>query len=265
MDEEGISLLACARCRGSLASTKRTCECMECGVRFDCGDFIDMLDATTTPEPTTMDQRIAESTLYARLYEKWWRPWFVRFTSGNDSNLLTGGFGSEYFVHKQSLGLDHIDGPWLDLSCGTGLFTRGIASSCPSQSVIGVDISIPMLEAAHAKNRAYDNVTLLRADAHELPLKSGVFSGVNNAGALHAYRAPEDVFREVRRVLRSGGVYVGSAFLQSSSFVRRRLASLVGIRTFDQRELAGWLSRVGFRDYEEAIFGDIIIFKVRKP
>jgi len=106
---------------------------------------------------------------------------------------------------------------------------------------------------------------LVRADAHALPFVDGAFGGVNNAGALHAYDDPELVFREVRRVLRSGGLYVGSTFAEAPSLLGRIAAHAAGIRRFESGELRAWLQRIGFSDYEDVRLGGAFVFRVRRP
>lgn len=206
-----------------------------------------------------------ESELVANLYERFWRPGFVRVMAGKGAAAGTGGFAGEFFIHKNCLAMEDREGPWLDLSCGPGLFTRAMAASDPGGLIVGLDISRAMLEAAIRRAKGYSNVALIRGDAHRLPFVDKSFGGVNNTGALHAYDDPEQVFHEVLRVLRPGGVYVGSTFAQSRSLMSRTASKLAGIRRFNPLEMRAWLSRIGFADYEEIQFGDAFIFRVRKP
>ena len=48
---------------------------------------------------------------------------------------------------------------------------------------------------------------------------------------------PELVFREIRRVLRPGGLYVGSTFAEAPSLLGRLAARAAGIRRFETAEL----------------------------
>jgi ubiquinone/menaquinone biosynthesis C-methylase UbiE len=145
------------------------------------------------------------------------------------------------------------------------MFVRAMAAAAPGDWVVGLDISRAMLEVAARRVHGYANVALVRADAHDLPLASGAFAAVNNAGALHVYDDPESVFSEVLRVLAKGGVFVGSTFAPSRSLVGRAAARAGGIRRFDPAELRAWLSRVGFADYDQLKLGGVFVFKVRKP
>ena len=217
------------------------------------------------PTPATTEQRLMESELVARLYDRTFRPTFVRLLGGRGASKNAGGVSGEFFIYKNALGTDDRDGPWLDLSCGSGTLTRALAGAAPGDWVIGVDISRPMLEVAGRRLRGYGNVALARADAHDLPIRSGSMSGVVIAAALHVYDDPEQVFQEVLRVLQPGGVFVGSAFHRKASLFHRIAGQVSGIRRFDPYELRGWLSRVGFVDYEEIRLGGSFIFRIRKP
>src|SRR5690606_40039337 len=70
------------------------------------------------------EQRLMESELVARAYERFWRPAFVRVLAGSGAGSRTGGFPGEFFIHKNALAMDDREGPWLDVSCGPGTFTQ---------------------------------------------------------------------------------------------------------------------------------------------
>jgi ubiquinone/menaquinone biosynthesis C-methylase UbiE len=228
---------------------------------------LDLIDTQHAGEPTVAnaEQRLMESALVARLYDRVWRPTFVRLFGGKGAGGAVGGLTGELFIHKHSLALDDRPGPWLDLSCGPGAFVRALAAAAPGALVVGLDISRAMLEVAAQRTAGYTNAVLVRGDAHALPFVDGAFGGVNNAGALHAYDDPELVFREIRRVLRSGGLYVGSTFAEAPSLVGRIAARAAGIRRFESGELRAWLQRIGFSDYEDVRLGGAFVFRVRRP
>jgi SAM-dependent methyltransferase len=269
VDPSFLAILQCPRCgAGGSFEGSRTLVCGNCKleVRQHSG-ALDLLDHEHAADPlvTTKEQRLMESMLVARIYERLWRPGFVRLFGGRGPGAAVGGFGGEMFVHKHTLGLDERTGPWLDLSCGTGLFVRAIAAAAPAALVVGLDISRAMLEVAERRAKGYSNVQLVRGDAHALPFVDGSFGGINNVGALHAYDDPEQVFREVWRILRPGGVYVGSTFAEAPSLVGRLVARATGIRRFEPDELRAWLARVGLGEFEELRLGGAFIFRARKP
>ena len=206
-----------------------------------------------------------ESHLVARVYDRMWRPVFVRLFGGKGAGDAVGGLTGELYIHKQSLSVDERPGPWLDLSCGPGAFVRALAAAAPGALVVGLDISRAMLEVASQRTGSYSNAVLIRGDAHALPFEDEVFGGVNNAGALHAYDDPELALREVHRVLRPGGIYVGSTFAEARTAVGRMVSRATGIRRFDPIELRSVLQRIGFSDFEDVRLGDAFVFRVKRP
>ncbi|HEY5920778.1 MAG TPA: class I SAM-dependent methyltransferase [Kofleriaceae bacterium] len=247
----------------------RNPRCAACGLepQTQRHGVLDLIDVQFGGEPTiaSTEQRLMESDLVARVYERLWRPSFVRLFAGRGAGAAVGGISGELFIHKHSLSLDDRPGPWLDLSCGPGAFLRALAAAAPGALVVGLDLSRAMLDVAAQRTAGYTNAVLVRADAHALPFIDGAFGGVNNAGALHAYDDPELVFREIRRVLRPGGIYVGSTFAEAPSLLGRLAARAAGIRRFETAELRAWLQRIGFSDYEEVRLGGAFVFRVRRP
>ena len=270
VDPAVLPILSCPRCRTAAPFTDlRAPRCHACGLepQAHITGVLDLIDVAVAGEPTagSTEQRLMESDLIARLYDRIWRPAFVRALAGRGAGAAVGGLSGELFIHKHSLGLDERPGPWLDLSCGPGAFVRALAAAAPGALVVGLDISRAMLEVAAERTAGYTNAILVRGDAHSLPFVDGAFGGVNNAGALHAYDDPELVFREVRRVLRPGGIYVGSTFAEAPSLVGKITARAAGIRRFEPGELRAWLQRIGFADYEDVRLGAAFVFRVRRP
>ena len=93
----------------------------------------------------------------------------------------------------------------LDLACGTGELLSRIAKETPGAERIGVDLSPKMVERARAKLTDEPNTRVERADAHDLPFADDTFDVVVCANTFHYFTHPEQVLREVRRVLRPGG------------------------------------------------------------
>lgn len=267
VDPAVLPILRCPSCKATGFSEVRAPRCSACGfvVQKTAGGVLELLDHEDDTATTSAEQRFMQSQLVARLYERTWRPAFVRLLAGKGASAELGGVGGELFIHKNSLAIDEREGPWLDLSCGPGVFTRALGAASPGALVAGLDLSHAMLEVAAERTRAYNNVVLIHADAHTLPFADGSFGGVNNAGALHVYDDPEQVFREVWRVLRPGGIYVGSTFAEASSLLGKAVARVAGIRRFSPPELRSWLQRLGFAEYEDLRVGGAIIFRARRP
>ncbi|MFT3699627.1 MAG: methyltransferase domain-containing protein [Kofleriaceae bacterium] len=269
MDPAVLPILQCPRCRTAAPyANLKTPRCKHCGLEpgHTSAGVLDLIDADTgEPTAPTSEQRLMESDLVARIYDRVWRPGFVRMLAGKGAGAAVGGISGELFIHKHSLNLDDRDGPWLDLSCGPGVFVRALAAAAPGELIVGLDISRAMLDVAAQRTSGYTNAVLLRGDAHALPFVDGSFGGVNNAGALHAYDDPELVFREIRRILRPGGIYVGSTFAEAPTLFGRLAARAAGIRRFEPNELRSWLQRIGFSDFEEVKLGSAFVFRVRRP
>jgi SAM-dependent methyltransferase len=267
VDPAVLPILRCPRCRATGFSEVRAPRCQACGATLTVSPagVIDALDRRDDDATANAEQRFMQSQLVARLYDRAWRPAFVRLLAGKGASAELGGVGGELFIHKHSLAIDEREGPWLDLSCGPGVFTRAVGAASPGALVVGLDLSHAMLEVAAERTRAYSNVVLVHGDAHALPFGSASFGGVNNAGALHAYDDPEQVFREVWRVLRPGGIYVGSTFAEAPSLLGKVVARMAGIRRFAPAELRSWLQRLGFAEYEDLRVGEAIIFRTRRP
>lgn len=93
-------------------------------------------------------------------------------------------------------------GRFLDIGCGTGLFT--IPVSGDTFEVIGIDTSVNM--AARAKKRG---VNVIVGDALHLPFKNNVFDTVMFFTTLE-FLGEEEALGEVQRILiKGGGLIVG--------------------------------------------------------
>jgi len=97
----------------------------------------------------------------------------------------------------------------LELAAGTGIVTEILVTELSASSrITATDLNPPMLEIARAKLRASDNVELRPADATALPFSEGSFDSVVCQFGVMFFPDKEQSFREVYRVLRSGGRYL---------------------------------------------------------
>ena len=96
----------------------------------------------------------------------------------------------------------------LDVGCGPGTITVGLAEAVAPGRVVGLDVQPSVLgEArAHAAARRTANVAFQAGSATALPFPDGAFDAVFAHTLLEHVREPLAVLREVRRVLRPGGV-----------------------------------------------------------
>lgn len=99
---------------------------------------------------------------------------------------------------------------WLDVACGPGVVSRGIASRVGSVS--GVDLTPAMIEEAERRAREEDveNVSFALGDATALEAADASFDGAITRLSLHHIPLPERVVLEMARVVRVGGWIVVS-------------------------------------------------------
>lgn len=100
----------------------------------------------------------------------------------------------------------------LDVGCGPGSITAGLARLAAPGAVVGIDASADVLETAraHLDEQGIDNVELRTADVYELPFPDATsHTGFDVAYAhqVHQHLAdPVAALTEIRRVLRPGGL-----------------------------------------------------------
>ena len=96
----------------------------------------------------------------------------------------------------------------LDVGCGPGTITLGLAEAVAPAEVVGVDMQEHVIERARAlaADRGIANARFQVADAYELPFPDGSFDAALEHRVLMHLADPVRGLREVRRVLRPGGV-----------------------------------------------------------
>lgn len=96
----------------------------------------------------------------------------------------------------------------LDIGCGTGQTTLQLAARVGAQgSVLGVDISRPMLEIARRRAAAaqLSQVQFLEADAQTHPFDAGTLDAVFSRFGVMFFADPRAAFVNIRRALRPSG------------------------------------------------------------
>ena len=96
----------------------------------------------------------------------------------------------------------------LDCGCGPGGITLGLTSLVPQGCVVGVDIEAGQLEIGrqHASERALNNVEFRHASIYELPFDDSTFDATLAHAVLYHLGEPMNALRELRRVLKPGGL-----------------------------------------------------------
>jgi SAM-dependent methyltransferase len=96
----------------------------------------------------------------------------------------------------------------LDCGCGPGTITIDLAEIVAPGEVVGVDIESSQIEAArgHASSRGVSNIHFEVADVYELPFPADSFDRVFLHGVVEHLSKPGEALREIRRVLKPGGL-----------------------------------------------------------
>lgn len=137
----------------------------------------------------------------------------------------------------------------LDVATGTGrmplaLFAQGRFHGY----VVGLDLSARMLDQAEHKLAPHaGHYALLRHDAQELPFPDGTFDAVSCLEALEFTPSPEQVLREMARVLRPGGVFLvtnrinwESKLMPGKAFADDQLRAILGAIGLVHIEIRPW-------------------------
>lgn len=108
----------------------------------------------------------------------------------------------------------------LDVGCGPGSITFGLARLVPDGEVVGIDANSDQLENARAKasELGLSNITFSAGDVYGLDFSDSSFDAVFENGVLMHLSKQEHGLGEMKRVLRPGGmIALRDLFHQSSS------------------------------------------------
>jgi len=156
----------------------------------------------------TLIQRVLDTPVTAWTYDHF-RGWITKA-------LATPDFPVEVAHIQRTLQVQPGD-VVLDLACGQGNFTVEWAKRVGATGlVIGLDISLPMLERAayHVSRWELDNVLLIHGDAQVLPFADGAFTKINCSGGFHQIPDLPQALREAARVSTVGAVLTASTFAE---------------------------------------------------
>lgn len=148
----------------------------------------------------------------------------------------------------------------LDNMCGTGVFLDVLARDF--RFVVGADISLDMVR--HTREDARKSMKgLVCADADRLPFADASFDVVNVRGALHHVNPVDTALKEMRRVLRPGGLVIISEPCDDFILVRKMRELMYSRmdyfdedeKTFLSADLISALLRSGFHVRSHKRFG----------
>jgi len=93
----------------------------------------------------------------------------------------------------------------LDLGCGSGIVSKKIASF--EGKVKGIDLSPELIKIAKKENPKFDFYV---GDVRKTPFKKNEFDVVYSSLVAHYIKDLNQLFKEVKRILKKGGVYAFS-------------------------------------------------------
>jgi ubiquinone/menaquinone biosynthesis C-methylase UbiE len=139
----------------------------------------------------------------------------------------------------------------LDLGCGVGRAVLEAARVANGRGEFyGVDISSKMIEKAETSSTNYKNVHFRKVNAEELPFDNDFFDLIICSNAFHHYFSPDNVLRQVYRVLKPNGrIYILDP--TADDFFMRMLDRLVKklepahVKLYSTQEYQALFAKVG--------------------
>lgn len=188
-----------------------------------------------------------QAETYTLGYEEWTRGWMKARTASSHASFLI-----PHLRAGMSL---------LDCGCGPGSITLDLAELLAPGEVIGIDREPGQVEAARAasRERGTGNVTFEVGDAYALPFPDAQFDAVFGHALLMHLRRPLAALKEMRRVLKPGGLagvsdpdyggwlYApGTPLLDELNRLFLRVLEHNGGSPYCGRDLRGMLLKAGF-------------------
>ncbi|CAN4113112.1 unnamed protein product [Withania somnifera] len=234
-------------------------KCRKCNKSYSSKDIY--LDLTVTSgtkqynEVKPARSELFRSPVVSFLYERGWRQNFNR--SGFPGPDEEFKMAQEYFKVAEG-------GVLVDVSCGSGLFSRKFAKSGAYSRVVALDFSENMLRQCFDFIKNDDsiissNLALVRADVSRLPFFSGSIDAVHAGAALHCWPSPSN----------ARGVFVGTTFLRVNPSAPTVIRALEQSATrtysyFTREEIEDLVTSCGLINYASIVQGSFIMFSAQK-
>ena len=218
------------------------------------GDAMRSVLPTSGNRLRSVGQEMFRSPYIAWLYERGWRQNFrnAGFRPEDVEFREIEGFFSPMAVAANKSEL--AGAPILDLSCGSGLWTRRLAASGMFSSVFAGDYSEAMLRETAARlergglaSTAAGAPRLVRLDAARLPFATASLGAVHAGAALHCWPQREEGLSEVHRTLKAGGRFYATTFLRTAyGLPQGAPRQTSGFYFFELQELEDLMVQAGF-------------------
>lgn len=153
----------------------------------------------------------------------------------------------------------------LDVGCGPGTITVGLAEAVAPGDAVGIDVAEDVLTSAreHATTTGAGNLRFERASVYELPYADASFDVVHANQVLQHLSRPADALREIGRVLRPDGIVAvrDADYATMTAWPRleaidrwlalyHRVAERNGADCDAGRRIQSWLRAAGFDSIE---------------
>ena len=146
------------------------------------------------------------------------------------------------------------DAEVLDCGCGGGANIKRLLKLCPKGTVWGIDYSPVSVEKSKRVNEAAvtkGRCDVLRASVTELPFESEQFNAVTAFETVYFWPDLPQCFREVWRVLKSGGTFLICNESNGDTDKDEKWTEIIGGMTiYKDIELKSCLEQAGFFDVQ---------------
>jgi ubiquinone/menaquinone biosynthesis C-methylase UbiE len=155
----------------------------------------------------------------------------------------------------------------LEIGFGPGTAIEMIAGQPGAELIAGVDLSPVMVRQASGRNRAAirsGRVVLHQADASRLPFPDAHFDKAFAVNTFHHWSSQADALREVRRVLREGGLLLICLRL---ALAKKSMFAPPGLSEPEVQAVLQRLAHAGFRETHTVrrdVGREVVVFLARK-
>lgn len=258
--EDCRDAFACPYCLGPLRINAEGLACPTCGRVYVAADgYLDF--APEVRMKSGLGPFYLQDPLHVPRYEQQTRSAFLDIMGANWDRDLAPEDEDDYLrAHLRPAA-----GLVLDLGCGAGRWTRTIARQVGLSRLVGLDLSVAMIELIR---RELPGLCVVRGTAIQLPFGTGSLGAVNCSNALQLMPDPRAVVHEVGRCLRPGGVFTVFTFRQAERpayrYFQQRHEQTFNVRAFQTAELVTWLGSAGLELLDFRTHASMVLFTARR-
>lgn len=144
------------------------------------------------------------------------------------NRIMWGNWPSQYEKFcKQALNSNK-EGVFLDVGCGSLVFTANAYAQAENKLIVLLDRSIGMLQKGKKRimkrcGKIPKNIIFLQADAFDLPFQNNTFDTVASFGVLHVFEERLKFLAEMERVKNTSGKVFFSSLVGDNTLGRKYL------------------------------------------